>query len=194
MKKSIASFLLAIVTIISLSTFAVAGTFGSSTTSGRADEFINIHIKSFINMTGAGMCMDVAGGFTTSGTPIVQFPCQNSTNQRFTIEQITDDNQRIIRSSLNPNMCVGIMNNVNANPNELLRLLPCRNPSGFIPQGVRWFPSWVIFKVNLRFRAAARSVDGQSTCIDVPNGSPDHSLWLQLFTCHSGDNQKWTVF
>ncbi len=178
MKKLIANIFLAIILSFSLSTFALANTAN------------NIRIKSAINTAGVGKCVDVASGQTTVGTPIVQFDCHTGNNQRFSIEQITFGGQHIIKSNLNLNMCVGITNNVYANANELLRLVPCR-VNGDIPLGVRWFLDSVNGKTV--FRAVSPSQDRRTTCIDIPSGVANNSQWLQLYYCHGGGNQQWSI-
>lgn len=178
MKKLIANIFLAIILTNGLSTFALA------------NSIINIRIKSAINIAGSGKCIDVASGQTVAGTPIVQFGCHNGSNQRFSIEQITFGGQHIIKSNLNPNMCVGTPNNVYANSYELLRLVPCR-VSGDVPLGVRWYLDDINGKT--RFRAISPSWDRQSTCIDVASGSSSDSLWMQLYYCHTGGNQQWNI-
>lgn len=178
MKKLFANLFLAIVVTIGFSTFALA----LNTTNSR--------IKSTINTGGYGKCLDVASGQTSTGTPIVQFDCHSGTNQRFSIEQITFGGQHIIKSNLNQNMCVGTPNNVFANSNELLRLVPCR-VNGDVPLGARFHLE--NFNGKTRFRAVSPSSDRRSTCIDVPSGDPRNSIWMQLYYCHNGSNQLWDI-
>ena len=178
MKKLIANLFLAIIITTGLSTFALATTVN------------NIRIKSTINTAGTGKCLDVASGQTSTGTPIVQFDCHNGNNQVFSIEQITFGGQHIIKSNLNQNMCVGTPNNVFANSNELLRLVPCR-VNGDVPLGARFYLENINGKT--RFRAISPSSDRRSTCIDIPSGDPRNSIWLQLYYCHDGANQQWDI-
>jgi hypothetical protein len=153
---------------------------------------VTVRIKSAINTFGSGKCLDVAGGQTSAGTPIVQFDCHDGNNQRFVIERVTFGSQFIIKSDLNLNMCVGITDNVHANAYELVRLVPCRVSNGDAPLGARWTPDTI--DGNTRFRAVSPSWDRQSTCIDVSSGSNSESLWMQLYYCHEGGNQQWRVF
>ena len=180
MKKSIASFFLAIVTTISLSTFALA-----DTTIGT-----NLRFKSAINTAGAGKCIDVAGGQTTTGTPIVQFDCHSGNNQRFSIVDV-GSSQFLFQSSLNLNMCIGITNNTNANAHELLRLVPCRI-NGVAQNGAKWRIDHLPNNLKV-FRHFLPSQAGGTNCIDVASGSAANSLWLQLFNCHAGGNQQWNI-
>ena len=108
-------------------------------------------IKSAINTSGSGKCLDVAGGQTGTGTPIVQFDCHTGNNQRFVFERFPGG-QYIIKSSLSSSqeMCVGIPDNVNANAYELIRLEPCR-VNNDIPLGVRWYVDTI--NDRTRFRA-----------------------------------------
>ncbi len=175
MKKLIANLLLAIVITVSLSTFVLAQT--------------NVRIKSAINTSGAGKCLDVAGGKTTAGTPIVQFDCHNGTNQRFSIYRAVGQfDQYYIQSALNPNMCVGTPWILNAG--DLLRLVPCR-ANGL----VQLEASWNIDSVNDKrvFVAFLQSRDYKFHCIDVPSGLANNSLWMQLYNCHNGGNQQWSI-
>jgi Ricin-type beta-trefoil lectin domain len=179
MKKLIANLFLAIIITTGLSAFALANTVS------------NVRSKSAINTAGSGKCMDVASGQTSAGTPIVQFSCHNGYNQVFSVEQITFGGQHIIKTNLNPNMCVGITDNVFANAGERLSLVPCR-VAGDVPLGARWYLENINGKT--RFRAISPSQDRQSTCLDVPSGLASDSLWLQLYYCHTGGNQQWSLF
>src|SRR5437899_11110844 len=113
MKKIIANILMVIISVQGLSAFALAIPTGTVVT-----------IKSAINTAGTGKCLDVAGGQTGTGTPIVQYDCHGGSNQHFVIERVTFGSQFIIKSELNQAMCVGIPDNVHANAYELVRLEP----------------------------------------------------------------------
>ena len=177
MKKFIANLFVAIALTISITTFV------------SANSLSNIQIKSAINTAGTGMCMDVANGQTAPGTAIGQYPCHSGINQRFTFQTIVFDGQRIIKSNLNPNMCVGITDNTQANSNTLLRLVPCFDSTGDVPLGARWYLDIVNGKE--RIRAKLTSWDNFNTCIDVPSGLASPSLWLQIYYCQTGGNQQW---
>jgi len=151
-------------------------------------------IQSSINTTGAGKCMDVAGGYSLDGTPIVQYDCHNGNNQRFVVINVVGSNY-MIQSNIDRTKCVGIQDNSHANVYELLRLEPCHDSSGLVPAGVRWKIDNMGGTNGLtRFRASLPASDGQATCIDIASGVPNNSLWLQLYYCHSGGNQWWNVF
>src|SRR5437667_10859303 len=77
MKKIIANILMVIISVQGLSVFGLAIPTGTV-----------VVIKSAINTFGTGKCLDVAGGQTGTGTPIVQFDCHSGTNQRFVIERV----------------------------------------------------------------------------------------------------------
>jgi len=185
MKKIIANTLIAIIVVHGLSAFGLAVPLDALPVP--TDTLVRI--KSAINTGGSGKCLDVAGGLTGTGTPIVQFGCHQGVNQVFWFQRF--GSQYIIKSALNPDMCVGISNNVHANANELVRLVPCRLRNYDVPLGVRW-------TINnnqglIQFQAVSPSVDRRNTCIDVGNGSHADSLWMQLYYCHTGSNQRWTL-
>ena len=147
-------------------------------------------IKSAINTAGSGKCMDVAGGYLFDGNAIVQFDCHNGSNQRFQMQRVTLRGDFIIESTVDQSKCVGIADNVHANAYELLRVEPCRDSNNDVPLGVR-FRLDVNAAGQTRFRAISPSWDGQQTCIDIASGSNANSLWLQLYYCHDGSNQRW---
>jgi len=182
MKKLIANTFIAIIVVQGLSSLVFA-TIPTETP---------VQIKSLINLVGAGKCLDVAGGQTGPGTPIVQYDCHNGQNQRFLFQRV--QSQYIIKSALDQSMCVGIPDNVHASSYELLRLEPCRldnAPYYDIPLGVRWTINQNLYGTQLQFQAVSPSWDHVNTCIDVTGGSNENSLWLQLYYCHAGNNQWW---
>jgi len=179
MRKLMVNLIIAIISIQGL------------TVTGFAYNGSNKRIKSAINTAYPGKCLDVANGYPYIGTPIVQFSCHSGTNQRFDIQQITWGGQHIIKSRLDPNRCVGIPDNVYANNHELVRLVECRNSNGDVPLGARFYLDNINGKT--RFRAVSPSNDRRNTCIDVASGLNWDSLWMQMYYCHDGGNQQWTI-
>jgi ricin-type beta-trefoil lectin protein len=154
-----------------------------------------IQIKSFINQGGAGKCLDVAGGYTSAGTPIVQFSCHGGTNQRFSLSQFGSGSYQI-HSALDQNMCVGY---AGASPGDgvLLRLEPCKDTSGTENLDAVWTfdPGVNIFNpvAQVQMRAFLTDTAGQWQCVDVASGLNWDSLWMQTYHCHGGPNQQWLI-
>lgn len=96
-------------------------------------------IKSAINTSGNGKCLQAEFGNIALGTAVVQSDCHGGTNQRFTIQQITFGGQTMISFDRDRTKCVGITNNARANPWTRVQVVECmmsmavfRSAPGFI--------------------------------------------------------------
>jgi Ricin-type beta-trefoil lectin domain len=145
-------------------------------------------IKSAINTAGDGKCMDVASGQTSIGTPIVQFRCHGGTNQQFELADAAGAYK--IVSKLDRSKCVGFSENF-ADSGVLLRLVSCDALQS------RWYMNSSDLRANpaqVRFMSALGSHNPSGRgCVDVASGLNWDSLWLQVYDCHNGPNQQWTV-
>jgi len=153
-----------------------------------AQQAVTANERLQIKSMSTNKCMDVAGGFTDLGTPIVQFTCHHGPNQRF--ELVDTLFGFLIMSTLADNRCVGVQQ---PGYNALLTLMPCRDSNGFSPANVRWdLDGSDLFTPGLS-HARIKSHANRNFCIDVPSGNPSDSLWLQTYGCHDGLNQKWEL-
>ena len=149
------------------------------------------NIKSVSNTSGYGKCIDIAGGYVYDGNAIVQYDCHDTANQQFRVERVgLSPSKYYVTSVMDPSKCIGIQPGVNGNPYELIRVETCKNSSGAINPNVTWLLD-LNAAYQTRFQAFLRANDGSATCIDIPSGSAANSLWLQLYTCHDGPNQRW---
>ena len=166
---------------------------GVFTDLNRNTQGAQVRIKSMSrNLDGSdpNLCMDVAGGNPTTGTPIVQFPCHpdqlNSRAQRFFLASVTLANTTFqIQSRVDTAKCVGV------GANDRLILTPCE-VAGVVPEATK-------FRIDSSDLTAVvshgrlRSVGAVNKCVDVPNGSKAQSLMLQVYACHTGANQQWEL-
>jgi len=177
----------------------------SITSDVSTDRMHSVQIKSAINPAGTGKCMDVAGGYTSPGTPIVQYACHQpaGANQAFhlvlaTVGLSTGATYQIV-SNLDQTMCVGInipSNRYYAVNNDLLVLKRCLDSTGNPVLDTKWIP------VNDRTFSSTPSITALESaapsspaalCIDVASGLDWDSLWLQTYQCHGGPNQQWVI-
>jgi hypothetical protein len=143
-------------------------------------------VKSVINTAGAGKCMDVAGGGTALGTPIVQYSCHTGANQKFELRDSAGAYK--LASTVDPSKCVGF-NEWYADNNVLLRLVSCENLSA------RWYLGGDLRAnpTTVTMRSALGSHNASGGCVDIASGSGADSLWLQIYACHGGPNQQWLM-
>jgi len=182
MKKTITTLLAVIILGTVLSTFA------QEDVPSRIGYF---HIG-FSTPATPNKCLTL-GGPAISGTPIVQFDCNNGANQFYVYEDYPPVRFRfIIKSNMNKNLCIGITNNLHANAHELLRLVPCR-VNGQVQFGALWIEDEIGGYLGFRIRANQLAADHSQTCIDVPDASLDNGVLLQLFPCGNRSNQMWQV-
>ncbi len=151
---------------------------------------VRVQIKSMINTSGQGLCLDIAGGGSVIGTPIVQYPCHRGLNQQWKIVPATFTNYQIV-SIAHPTRCVGFTGN--AADNTLLRLAACIDATGLKPLPTRFELVGNDLRDEVSHAAFRSAVTPGTKCIDVASGLNWHSLWMQLFTCHGGSNQKWEL-
>ncbi len=151
---------------------------------------VRVQIKSMINTSGAGLCLDIAGGGNQIGTPIVQYPCHRGLNQQWKIVPASFTNYQIV-SIADPTRCVAFQGN--AVDNTLLRLAACADASGLKPLATRWILDSNDLLNDVSHTAFRSAVTPQTKCIDVASGLNWESLWMQLFNCHGGANQKWEL-
>lgn len=149
-----------------------------------------VEIKSTINTAGAGLCLDIANGNTTIGTPIVQFPCHRGRNQQWQIVNGSLNDFQIV-SMLDPTRCVGFTGN--AVDHQLLRLAACIDANLVKPLATRFRLDSSDLLQDVSTTAFRSVVTPGTKCIDVASGSNIHSLWMQLYQCHNGPNQKWKL-
>lgn len=152
-----------------------------------------VRIKSTINTSGSGKCVDVASGRTAIGTPIVQFRCHGASNQRFFLTMVTFGGAYQLRSELDRTKCIGVSSPTD---HATLSLMACRDANGLAPLETRWALDGSDLQQPVS-HAALRSLlpsrDGRSRCVDVAGGSANDSLMLQLYGCHGGANQRWEL-
>ena len=147
-----------------------------------------LRIKSTINTTGTGMCMDVAGGYTAENTPIVQYPCHGGMNQRFYLNLVDFAPTHQIRSALDRRMCVGIRPG-----SQALALVTCDNAQGDANLNTRWRADEAVLRSTGPGITRFRHAPALAMCIDIPSGTSAHSQTLQAYGCHGGPNQQWEV-
>ncbi len=151
---------------------------------------VRVQIKSMINTSGAGMCLDIAGGGSAIGTPIVQYPCHRGLNQQWKIVPASLTNFQIV-SIAHPTRCVAFEGP--AANNTLLRLAACVDATGLKPSPTRWILDSSDLLNDVSHTAFRSPVTPGNKCIDVASGLNWESLWMQLYGCHGGYNQKWEL-
>ena len=131
-------------------------------------------IKGFNGLEGE--CLDVFGGKTDNGTPVIAFPCHGGTNQQWIIK---DGQIRGVQSG----KCLDV---TGANPADGTQIIiwPCKTPftTGAANQ------TWRV--VNGRIRGLANK------CLDIKFASTDPATPVILFQCKpfaNALNQRWTV-
>jgi hypothetical protein len=164
---------------------------GSGQDVGASEAAVALGVRTQIRSPLTGKCLDVAGGYTNTDTPIVQYHCHHGLNQQFQLYDTFNGYQ--IQSMLNTNMCVGIHQ---AGWNQLMYLVPCVDSSGFRPYTTRWLLDssdlqQAVSHAELRTRASPRGE--QQYCVDIASGLDWDSLWMQIYGCHHGPNQQWEL-
>ena len=165
---------------------------GSSATFAQFPD-LNVRFRSSINTAYTGKCIDVAGGAMTAGTFIVQYTCQNSTNQNFQL-RTTGDGLYQIRPVLSSNLCVSTPGDTYATTSDQLRLRTCTAMWTGQPDaaGTYWYLRYSTSTFRYIFVSALPSPTGAGMCIDVPGGAATNSLILQVYPCGSQSlNQQW---
>lgn len=155
-----------------------------------------VQIKSMINTAAGGKCIDVASSIDAVGTPIVQYTCHKGLNQQFYLQMVTLGGQYQIVWKQDQTKCLGIPGPY-ADDHQLLRLAACTDPSGYRPVETRWYLdgsdlAQPVSHVSIRSALGSHSASG-SGCVDVGSGAATNSLWMQVYNCHGGANQKWEL-
>jgi len=143
-------------------------------------------------------CLDVGGPIRSSGTPLVQFDCSSALSESFFLVETSAGTVQIQPES-DRAKCIGI--DLEPGPGSTvprfansalpLKLKSCVDNTG----GSDVSTLWKIDKINSPTTIVAfmRTKEDNDACIDVPGGLTTPNLLLQIFTCNSGTNQRWTI-
>lgn len=129
-------------------------------------------VVSRIRSNHSNLCVNVRGASTASGATVVQWPCGNDGNERFTMTQTNDGfvQFKVEHSGL----CLA--QSGTATTNAAVVQLACS--AGTTTQ-------WSLVGSTLRNRASG-------SCLDVPNNATTQDTALITWTCNGGNNQNWT--
>lgn len=120
----------------------------------------------------SNLCVNVKGAATTSGTTVVQWPCGNAGNERFTVTQLGGGFVQF--KAEHSGLCLA--QSGTATTNAAVVQLACS--AGDTTQ-------WSLVGAALRNRASG-------SCLDVPNNATAQDTALITWTCNGGNNQNWT--
>jgi hypothetical protein len=130
-------------------------------------------------------CLDVPGGAVSpSGTPLQTFGCHGGTNQQFAFQDVQ------LRGV--GDLCLEVPNH-NFAAGQTLQVDRCRgaaNERWTVETTTRYLSQTppVIPHVLAHIRAGASNL-----CLDVPDGRPEVNRLLQLYPCHGGAAQQFSV-
>jgi endoglucanase len=127
----------------------------------------------------SGQCLDVQGGNTASGTPLIQWPCHNGSNQRWTFKDMGDGTYSVISDA--SGKCLDVEGG-SRQPGARFIIWPCHGGDN---QRFSWqdpVDGWYLI-------VAKHS--GQ--CMDVQGASMQPGAPVIQWPCHGGDNQRWAV-
>jgi len=120
----------------------------------------------------SNLCVNVKGAATTSGTTVVQWPCGNAGNERFTVTQLGGGFVQF--KAEHSGLCLA--QSGTATTNAAVVQLACS--AGDTTQ-------WSLVGAALRNRASGSR-------LDVPNNATAQDTALITWTCNGGNNQNWT--
>jgi alpha-galactosidase len=126
-----------------------------------------------INAVGAGKCLDVDNGTTTSGTQLWIWDCNGGSNQIWTR---TAANQLAVYSG-SSQMCLDAYNN-QTTAGTKVEIWPCNGGAN---------QQWLL--------NANGTITGVQSglCLDVAGGGTSDGALAELWTCNGGGNQQWTL-
>ena len=124
-------------------------------------------------------CMDVEGGSTADGAPIIQWQCHGGPNQRWTFKQVGDNRWLII--SDNSEKCLDVPRSSQERGTQLIQYR-CHGGANqqfaFYDAGDGWL--YIVAVVS-------------NQCVDVQGGSTANGTPVIQWPCHGGANQKWAI-
>ena len=129
-------------------------------------------VVSRIRSNHSNLCVNVRGASTASGATVVQWPCGNDGNERFTMTQTNDGFVQF--KAEHSGLCLA--QSGTATTNAAVVQLACS--AGNTTQ-------WSLVGSTLRNRASG-------SCLDVPNNATTQDTALITWTCNGGNNQNWT--
>lgn len=129
-----------------------------------------------------GMCLQPEGGSTDFFVPIVQMPCNGTSEQRWFFHSLGSNRYQF--SNLVSHLCFdafdGAFNGARLLQNQ------CAPISNDQWKTSRTLPDLVTIMSRVGFRDTG-------FCVDVPLNQPTPGLAMQLFKCNTTDAQKWLV-
>ena len=187
-----------VVPLVCAALAACGGPMDEKSLQASASSDLTLYTRLEIRSSSTSKCMDTGGSFVI-GTPIVQYDCHHYPDQQFAIDQASFTTFQIV-SNYEPGKCVAVIPsgaNQAVQSGDVLTLLPCSDATGFMPLNTRWFldstdlnnPGSPVSHARIRTAAPAFG----TLCLDVPGGSFNNSLRLQVYTCHGGPNQLWEL-
>ncbi|RQO51223.1 hypothetical protein DBV14_17330 [Variovorax sp. KBW07] len=120
----------------------------------------------------SNLCVNVKGAGTTSGTTVVQWPCGNAGNERYTVTSLPGGYVQF--KAEHSGLCLA--QSGTATTNAAVVQLACS--AGDTTQ-------WSQVGGALKNRASG-------SCLDVPNNATTQDTALITWTCNGGNNQSWT--
>jgi hypothetical protein len=124
----------------------------------------------------SGKCLDLPGGKTSDGTPVIQYDCHGGANQQWTVESISDAGSHIV--SRMSGKCIATDSAVAAAGGAVVQS-PCGTSSNQL---------WALNDSGNGYvlRNAANRL-----CLDVPGGSVENGVKPVAWACNGGTNQIW---
>jgi hypothetical protein len=125
----------------------------------------------------SGKCLDLPGGQTNDGTPVIQFNCHGGKNQQWRIEPAGNETHRIISQA--SGKCIGVNPKAKGKGEQIIQPR-CTNA----PEQL-----WNIKNVSGGY--VFQNTDNRF-CLDVPNASSADGVKLITWSCNGGLNQTWS--
>jgi hypothetical protein len=124
----------------------------------------------------SGKCLDLPGGQTGDGTPVIQYDCHGGANQQWTIDAAGDAGSRII--SRMSGKCLGTDPAGAAAGGAIVQ-----SPCGSAPAQL-----WAIESAG---NGAVLKNAANRLCLDVPGASTANGAKPIAWACNGGSNQTW---
>ena len=123
-------------------------------------------------------CLDVTGGSTQDGTPIIQWQCHGGDNQAWSIEPVAEGYSRLV--SGHSGQCLDVSDASTEDGAPIIQW-PCHGGAN---------QQWRLEAVGEGYRFVARH---SGKCLDVSGWSTDDGTGIIQWQCHGGANQTWLV-
>jgi hypothetical protein len=123
----------------------------------------------------SGKCLDLPGGQTGDGTPVIQYDCHGGANQQWTIDAAGDAGSRII--SRMSGKCLG------TDPAAAAGGAVVQSPCGSAPAQL-----WTLEHAG---NGTVLKNAANRLCLDVPGASTANGAKPIAWACNGGSNQTW---